>query len=129
MSSKVVPLGGGLKVIDLDHKVYFASFDDTDPAYYVCALLNSELVRSFIDSFTIKIQVGPLFRHVKLPPFDPSSSDHLDLVRYSKDAHDKLEETEGVGPIDEQKKAIDRLADQILARTSSLKYRALEFPW
>ena len=118
ISSKPVPFEGGLKPIVPDHKVYFASFNDLDHAYYVCALLNSEPVRSFIDSFTIKIQVGSLFRHVKLPPFDPSNSGHLDLVRYSKDAHDRLKAGEGADSIDEQKRAIDQLANQIwLGRT------------
>ena len=129
ISSKPVPFEAGLKPIVPDHKVYFASFDDLDHAYYVCALLNSEPVRSFIDSFTIKIQVGSLFRHVKLPPFDPSSPDHLELVGNSKNAHDKLEASNGAESIEEQKRAIDELANQILARTNSLKYRALELPW
>lgn len=113
ISSKPVPFGGGLKPIVPDHKVYFASFGDLDHAHYVCALLNSEPFRSFIDSFTIKLQVGSLFRHVKLPPFDLSSSDHLELVGNSKNAHDKLEASNGAESIEEQKRAIDELANQI----------------
>jgi len=129
ISQAEVPYGGGYKIVVPDHKVYFAAFDDLDYAHYVCALLNSEPVRTFIDSFTIKIQVGTLFRHVKLPSYNSNAPDHADLIRSSKEAHDILAATSETGSIDAQKRTIDELANQILARTPFLKYNALELPW
>ncbi len=128
ISDDEVPYSGVTKVVVPDHKVYFAAFDDLDPAYYVCALLNSEPIRTFIDSFTIKIQVGTLFRHVNLPPYDPSLSIHRELVHYSKDAHKTLEATEGAGSITVQRRAIDELANQAISRISPM-YRTLKLPW
>lgn len=127
ISVAVAPYGGGAKVIVPDHKVYFAAFNDPNFAHYVCALLNSEPVRTFIDSFTIKLQVGTLFRHLKLPRYDPSLSSHADLVRYSKEAH-ILSSASDTETISIQRAAIDELANQILA--SALPTNSvLELPW
>ena len=129
ISTAEVPYGGGVKVVIPDHKVYFAAFNDLDYAHYICALLNSEPVRSFIDSFTIKIQVGSLFRHVNLPKYNPALSSHAELVSYSKEAHAILEMSEGAESVEAQTSAIDELTNQILAQINPLKYRALELPW
>src|SRR5262249_43484386 len=80
ISTAVVPISGENKPIVPDHKVYYAAFEDLDYAHYVCALLNSEPIRMFIDSFTIKIQVGTLFRHIVLPTYDPKNPDHQELA-------------------------------------------------
>ncbi len=117
ISKDEVPYSGTTKVVVPDHKVYYAAFDDLDPAYYVCGLLNSEPIRTFIDSFTIKIQVGTLFRHVKLPLYDPSLSIHRELVRYSR-----------AGLITVQREAIDELANQAITRIAPT-YRNLKLPW
>jgi hypothetical protein len=105
----VVPYGGGSKSVVPDHKVYFAAFDDPDQAHYVCALLNSEPVRAFIDSFTIKIQVGTLFRHIHVPAYDPSDQDHRDLAQLSRDAHQILAAGGGTGSIAGHLLSIDNI--------------------
>jgi hypothetical protein len=70
-----------------DHKIYFADFTSEDDAHYVCALLNSTLVREYVQSHTIQIQVSNIFKHLNLPPFDAAKSDHLKVAILSKDAH------------------------------------------
>jgi hypothetical protein len=70
-----------------DHKIYFVPTDNENEAHFLCAMINSEPVRTFINSFTVKIQVGTLFRHLKLPPFDRINPHHRRLVALSKDAH------------------------------------------
>lgn len=70
-----------------DHKIYFVSFDTKEPAYYLCGLLNSSLVREWVESHTISIQVGDIFKHLRLPSFDPGDSRHLELATRVEAAH------------------------------------------
>lgn len=77
----------GKRVIVPDHKIFFVEFNDPKPAYYLCGLLNSSTVRTFIQSHNISIQVGNIFKHMSLPQFDKSNKDHVKLVRLVKKAH------------------------------------------
>lgn len=81
-----VPLAGE-RVLVPDHKVYFADFSDMRAAYFVCGLLNSSLVKEFVASHTIQIQVGNIFKHLRLPEFRSSDSDHRSLSRLCLAAH------------------------------------------
>jgi len=79
--------GIGTKPIVPDHKIYFVSVWDKDAAHFLCSLLNSEPIGIFVNSFTVKIQVGTIFRHLKLPAYDSSDRSHKNLVKSSKSAH------------------------------------------
>src|SRR5207253_4274006 len=57
----------GKRVVIPDHKIFFVDFDDPEPAYYLCGLLNCSTVRMFIQSHTISIQIGNIFKHMSLP--------------------------------------------------------------
>lgn len=81
-----VPLVGRRPYIP-DHKVYFADFEDADTAYFVCALLNSPLVREYIESHTIQIQVSNIFKHMSIPRYDPAIETHRSIVSMCRDAH------------------------------------------
>jgi hypothetical protein len=63
-----VPLIGKRPYVP-DHKIYFSEFTDAETAYFVCALLNSSLVREYVQSHTIQIQVSNIFKHLKLPRY------------------------------------------------------------
>lgn len=79
--------GHNPKPIVPDHKIYFLPCSDENIAHFVCALLNSEIVSTFINSFTVKLQVGTIFRHLKLPQFDPTSRLHKRIANLSRLAH------------------------------------------
>lgn len=111
ISEHEVPFGGGVKPVIPDHKVYFAPFNDIEYAHYVCALLNSHVVSLFADSFTIKLQVGSLFRHIKLPTFDKNNHSHKKIAAFSMQAHNIL--LEG-GSIEKHREKINALAMKIL---------------
>ena len=87
VGSETLPHSLGTKPIVPDHKVYFVSTKDENEAHFLCAMLNSEPVRIFVNSFTIKIQVGTIFRHLKLPPYNAGNIRHQNLVKLSKQAH------------------------------------------
>jgi len=81
-----VPLMGSRPYVP-DHKIYFAGFDDKEPAYFLCGLLNTGIVREWIQSHTVNIQVGNVFKHTKLPKYDASNSDHVHLASIVELAH------------------------------------------
>jgi hypothetical protein len=86
-SARNLPHGIGTRPVVPDHKVYFVSTQSQDEAHFLCAMLNSEPVRVFVNSFTVKIQVGTIFRHLKLPSYDSTNPNHRELVRLSRQAH------------------------------------------
>jgi hypothetical protein len=79
--------GIGIRPFVPDHKVYFVAFDDESQAYFLCGILNASIVREFVESHNIAIQVGDIFKHMKLPDFDPSSESHKELAEAVKKAH------------------------------------------
>ncbi len=104
-----VPLIGARPYVP-DHKVYFADFQNEDEAHFVCGLLNSTLVREYIESHTIQIQVSNIFKHLSIPCFDPSNRDHVNLARASKHAH-------GAKTVTAREKllvSMDKIADAVL---------------
>lgn len=79
--------GVGEKVVIPDHKIYFAEFDDSTKAYYLCGLLSCSLVQKYITSFHIMLQVGDIFKHMRLPEFDTADERHNHLVELVQSAH------------------------------------------
>ena len=117
VSKGEVPHGGGPKPIVPDHKVYFAPFDDILQAHYVCASLNSDPVRTFIDGLTIKIQVGTVFRHIHLPKFEPKNTNHYKLAQLSLQAHREQVTNVGRASISVHLKAINKIVEEMLRLT------------
>jgi hypothetical protein len=101
--------GLGTKPVVPDHKVYFVACDTEDEAHFLCAMVNSEPVRLFVDSFTVKIQVGTLFKQLKLPGYDPNESVHRALSELSKEAH-------LLGITDERQQKIDNYGWEVVRR-------------
>ncbi|HEY3352234.1 MAG TPA: hypothetical protein VGQ83_03230 [Polyangia bacterium] len=77
----------GVRPVVPDHKVFFVACAGAEAAHYLCALLNSPAITAAADSVTAKRQVGALFRHLRLPPFDPRAPAHRALARFSRAAH------------------------------------------
>ena len=70
-----------------DHKLYFADFEKPDPAYYLCGLLHSEIVKEMIEAHNVSTNMGDIFKHVSLPPFDLDNDQHIQLAELVKTAH------------------------------------------
>ena len=79
--------GVGDKVVIPDHKIYFAEFNEPTRAYYLCGILSSSLVQKFISSFHIMLQVGDIFKYMRLPEFDATNEEHMRLVELTRAAH------------------------------------------
>lgn len=78
----------GKRVYVPDHKVYFAEFNDPESAYFVCAVLNSSLVREYVESHTIQIQVSNIFKHLSLPRYDGKNGAHRKVAELCCQAHE-----------------------------------------
>jgi SAM-dependent methyltransferase len=77
----------GLRPYVPDHKIYFASFDEEEPAHFLCGLLNTPMVREWVESHTVSIQVGNIFKHLNLPQYDANNLAHIALSILVKQAH------------------------------------------
>ncbi len=86
VSESNTPLIGNRPFVP-DHKVFFADFENEDIAYYLCGLLNSNIVIEFIKSHNISTQIGDIFKHLKLPIYNSSNRSHLEVIDLSKKAH------------------------------------------
>ena len=85
-TSVKVPLLGKRPYVP-DHKISFVDFEEEDEAYFLCGLLTSSLVKKFVESHNISIQVGDIFKHMNLPAFDAKKAVHKRLAELAKEAH------------------------------------------
>lgn len=99
----------GRRVYVPDHKVYFADFDDADAAYYLCGMLNSTIVREYVQSHTIQIQVSNIFKHLRLPEFNPSNTEHMKISELCRKAHAATSAAERSKKIGKTTKAAEAL--------------------
>lgn len=51
-------------------------------------LLNCSIVKSYIESHTISIKVGNIFKDLELPLYDPRDKDYLRLAELSEILHE-----------------------------------------
>lgn len=116
VTSRRVPLAGERPFVP-DHKVYFADFDDEDTAYFVCAMLNSAMVREYIESHTIQIQVSNIFKHLSIPRFKTGDARHKKIVDLCKKAHLAKSDASRAAILDE----MNRLSEEVLTGKKSTK--------
>ncbi|WP_375263415.1 N-6 DNA methylase [Palleronia sp.] len=107
--SATVP-GAGMRPFVPDHKIYFAAFNDPEPAYFLCALLNAPIVCEWIESHIVSIQVGDVFKHLSIPEFDPADPRHIRLAELSEQAHHTHNAAARAATVDQ----IGQIADAVL---------------
>ena len=78
----------GDKVVLTDSKVLFLSLDNEEEAYYVCGILNSKIIETVIQNYTINTNRGiDIVNNIKIPKYSSRNIKHKDIVGYSKQAH------------------------------------------
>ncbi len=115
--SSTVPIVGARPYVP-DHKVYFAGFNDKEPAHFLCGLLNTPMVREWVESHTVSIQMGDVFKHMNLPEYDADNAAHAALailVEKSHNEHDAVKRALLVAQVEKNGEAV--LAKWILAKT------------
>ncbi len=84
--SSEVPIVGNRSYVP-DHKVYFSGFNTKQEAYFLCGLLNTSMVREWIESHTVSIQVGNIFKHLNLPEYISTNKHHIAFSEQVEKAH------------------------------------------
>ncbi|EGR4466707.1 SAM-dependent methyltransferase [Vibrio cholerae] len=77
----------GMRPYIPDHKVYYSAFEQKEEAFYLCGLLNTPMVAEWIESHTVNIQVGNIFKHTRLPEFNTEDTKHVYLASLTEIAH------------------------------------------
>ncbi|KOR48863.1 hypothetical protein ADT25_02250 [Xanthomonas oryzae] len=109
-----VPLIGKRPYVP-DHKIFFVAMDNKAEAHYLCGILNSTTVAEFVESHNVAIQVGDIFKHMRLPKFDPSNQDHVDLAKEVEAAHKEADATKRRVLVDKIREDGDALMETWLA--------------
>ncbi|SKA14834.1 Eco57I restriction-modification methylase domain-containing protein [Novilysobacter spongiicola] len=105
-----VPLIGKRPYVP-DHKIFFVALDNKAEAHYLCGILNSTTVAEFVESHNVAIQVGNIFKHMRLPRFDQTDQDHLDLADKVEVAHKEADAIKRGVIVDEIRKMADALME------------------
>lgn len=93
-----------------DGTIYFIPLERKEEAHFVCAILNSKLVRKFLSARSGKSKRGlskKLMEQLSLPKFNPSDDRHLELVSWSLKMHQGLEMSS------EERKNMEYLVEEV----------------
>ncbi|MGA2159998.1 MAG: N-6 DNA methylase [Dehalococcoidia bacterium] len=96
-----------------DSKLVLIDLDNSDEAYFVCALLNSSPARMIVKSYVVGTQISThILDSIKVPHYDPKNDVHKLLVKYSREAHKIVRNQRARSSILDNKE-IDRIEAQI----------------
>jgi len=71
-----------------DHKCMYVPFASSREAHYLCALLNSAMVREVVAAYVVQTSTSThVLEHVAVPKFDGTNRAHVELGRLSARAH------------------------------------------
>ncbi|MFH1231172.1 MAG: N-6 DNA methylase [Planctomycetota bacterium] len=105
--------GFGIKpIISTDTTALFA-IDDKTEAHYLCAILNSDLINSFISSFSSAgrgFGAPSVMENLAIPQFNPCNKIHQLLTELSEKAHNLVKDNK---PIDEIENRINSVVKQL----------------
>lgn len=101
-----------------DHKLYFADFDAPEEAHYLCGLLNSRPVRTWLGGFLLGKQIGTtVFEYMNIPRFDAANGECLAIAEISRDVHAQRAGTKDKSLLSDDVE--DRLAGHVQAGCNS----------
>ena len=110
--SALVPLIAGERPYVPDHKIFFVALDDKTEAHYLCGLLNSKLVREYVESHNVAIQVGDIFKHMRLPPFQRDDAQHRYLAALVEQVHGEDDDAKHATSLEEVRHVADTLLER-----------------
>jgi hypothetical protein len=106
-------------------KLMFVKCNSRDEALYLCAILNSTLVREFVRSYAISSQLSThILERLKVSRFDPASRKHMALVGLAAKLSDPATPSETVLALEtELDLEVNRMYDLSTAEAESLTTR------
>jgi len=104
----------GEKLVLAEHVLYFIPLNSSDEAHYVCAVLNSSLIRETLKTLSSKSKSGlsvSIVGKIRLDKFNHKNSLHKRLASLSKKAHRLAEKNDNT--LKEVQKEIDTLVEEL----------------
>ncbi len=95
---------GTKRLVSTDTTAFFA-LDNKDEAHYLCGILNSELIDSFIKSFSSAgrgFGAPSVMNNLAIPDFDASNNIHKKLAELSEKAHGLVKKDKSIENIERQ---------------------------
>jgi hypothetical protein len=95
---------GTKRLVSTDTTAFFA-LDNKDEAHYLCGILNSELIDSFIKSFSSAgrgFGAPSVMNNLAIPDFDASNNIHKKLTELSEKAHGLVKKDKSIEDIERQ---------------------------
>jgi type I restriction-modification system DNA methylase subunit len=95
----------GMKPVISTKTTAFFALDNKEEAHYLCAILNSELIDSFIKSFSSAgrgFGAPSVMNNLAIPDFDASNNIHKKLAELSKKAHGLVKKDKSIEDIEKQ---------------------------
>ncbi len=89
------------------------ALDNKEEAHYLCAVLNSNIINGFIQSFSSAgrgFGAPSIMNHIKIPKFNPNNKVHKKLAFLSLEAHNKVKNGQ---PIEDIESEIDQTARRL----------------
>lgn len=85
-AAAVMPRGAPLPFPN--HKAMMVACESADEAHYLCGVVNSLPVRTFVASYVVETQISThLVRYVHIPKFDQENPEHRSLRDAAQNAH------------------------------------------
>ncbi len=76
------------RVIVPDHKLYFAALNSAKEAHYLCGVLNSRPVRTWLGGFLLGRQIGTaVFEYTKVPQYEKTRPECQQIAAISRQEH------------------------------------------
>lgn len=104
----------GKKEIIPDNTISYISFDSEDEAYYVCGILNSEIIHKLFSHRSTKSKWGisiSMVKNLPIPEFNPTNKIHKIISALSKKAHILTKDGKDVNQIEKQ---INTLVEKLI---------------
>jgi len=95
---------GTKPLISTDTTSFFTA-RSREEADYLCGLLNSDLLESYIQSFSSAgrgFGSPSVMSNIAIPKFDPGNKTHLSLARLSREAHKRVAQNREMGDLEEK---------------------------
>lgn len=97
------------KKVMVDSKVLFVALDNEMEAYYLCGLMNSQIVEDIVKGYTINTNRGvDIVKNINFPKFDSNNPNHVAIANASKRAHEAYKQ-EDEATISQQEILINQL--------------------
>lgn len=103
-----VPIVGSRPYVP-DHKIFFVAMEHEAEAHYLCGILNSQTVAEYVESHNVAIQVGDIFKHMRLPQYKSTDPLHARLVTLVKEAHAEDDDASRAPVIAQVRETADRI--------------------